>query len=118
MSKKKKKNIRKCTGKDTCFSFLFSFLVHSKHFVSCLTQHFKYTVRGMIASQRKAPSPYPYFGFEICMHLHDFIMHMPFVPWVGTIEKKKKKKKMEPCKSTSDKKYSFTFGRHEDFDES
>ncbi len=66
-----------------------------KAFVSCLTQLFKYTVRGMIASQRKAPSPYPYFCFAICMHLHDFIMHMPFVPWVGTM-KKKKKKEMEP----------------------
>lgn len=66
------------------------FLVYSEHFVSCLTRHFKYTARGMIASQRKAPRPYPYFGFAICMHLHDFIMHRPFVPWVGTTAKKKK----------------------------
>lgn len=72
----------------------------------------------MIASQRKAPSPYPYFGFEICMHLHDFIMHMPFVPWVGTIEEKKKEKKNAAVQIHLRQKYSFTFGRHEDFDES
>jgi len=97
--------------------FLFSFLLHSKHFVSCLTQHFKHTVRGMIASQRKAPSPYPYFGFEICMHLHDFIMHMPFVPWVGTMKKKKKRDgaRANPPRT---QKSTFTFGQHEDFDES